>query len=240
VAHLVWLCNPQVRKILLPNAELGHSNQPAVKAYPSPKMTIASWWINTTTSATNTSIYEPAAYLHSLFPNLNAKGVQGYYFVYPKGMQGIFLTAGNDAGAVNAKRTWAPILGALSTFSGMAEPIQEYADVSSYKAFYDRAFGPLESMKDMPGMSGTQMNIEDGSTGLLKRGFLREANNQFYKMYRRHGPDGDDEPMAAAGPAVDKGPVSIVHLKLNGLALNVLRHLVESSPWTLDCSTTLR
>jgi hypothetical protein len=171
-------------------------------------MTIASWWINTTDSSVpNNTIYEPAAYLHSLFPNLNARGIQGYYYVYPNALQGIFVTEGKDAGASVAKRTWAPLLAALSTYPGMDMPIAEYADVPDYKGFFDRAFGPIESMKDMPGMSGMAENdmsvAEESSTGLLRRGFLKEANDRWYKVYRRHGP-AEEEP--AAG--VDRGPVS--------------------------------
>jgi hypothetical protein len=166
-------------------------------------MTIASWWINTTDSSVNTTIYEPAAYLHSLFPNLNARGIQGYYYVYQDALQGIFVTEGKDAGATVARRTWAPLLAALSTFPGMGPPIAEYADVANYKAFYDRAFGPMESMKDMPGMNG-MWAADNSTTGLLRRGFLKRANDRWYKVHRRHGPE-----EAAPVVGVDKGPVSI-------------------------------
>jgi hypothetical protein len=86
----------------------------------------------------------------------------------------------------------------------MGEPIQEYADVPNYKAFFDRAFGPLESMKNMPGMSSMKATDEP-TTGLLRRGFLKEANDKWYSVFRRHGPE--EEPMTAG---VDKGPVSLL------------------------------
>lgn len=167
-------------------------------AYPSPKMTIANWWINTTnTSPGSNAVFEPAAYLHSLFPNLNARGVQGYYYILPNAISGIFVTHGGDAGASKAKSTWSPILGAMSTFKNMNEPITEYSDYSNFKTFYDAAFGTLEGMKEMPVMGG--------HSKMSRRGLLREAEGRAFNFFKRHGPAGDDK-----GPAkMDTGAVRI-------------------------------
>lgn len=166
-------------------------------AYLSPKMTIANWWINTTnTSPGSDAIYEPAAYLHSLFPNLNARGVQGYYYIFPNAISGIFVTHGEDAGASKAKSIWSPVLGAMYTMKDMGDPITEYSDYSNFKGFYDAAFGTLEGMKAMPAMSGHSKMSRRG-------GLIGEAEGRALDLFNRHGPAGDDESVAK----IDTGAV---------------------------------
>jgi FAD/FMN-containing dehydrogenase len=43
-----------------------------VHAFPTPKITVINWWINST-SETNPGLFDAAAYLHSQFPSINAK-----------------------------------------------------------------------------------------------------------------------------------------------------------------------
>ena len=113
-----------------------------VKAFPTPKITVINWWINSTT-ADNTTFYEAAAYLLSQFPSINAKGVQGYFYIYPAAMKGIFLTADEQSGQAAAEAIWTPILEKLGNYAGMAPAQTMFYEYSTYKEFFDARFGPL-------------------------------------------------------------------------------------------------
>ncbi|KAI5856026.1 hypothetical protein BZA05DRAFT_434459 [Tricharina praecox] len=113
-----------------------------VKAYPSPTVTVTNWWINATDAANpGQGFWDAAAYLHSQFPALNAKGVQGYYYVYPAAMKGIFLTADTDAGEAISKALWDPVLTKLGSYSGMFNATIKFNDYANYKAYFDARFG---------------------------------------------------------------------------------------------------
>jgi hypothetical protein len=114
--------------------------QVTVKAYPSPRVTVSSFWLNTTNS-TSGAIYPAAAYLHSQFPALNAQGVQGYYFIYKNAMQGVFMLPSKSA--TTARRLWQPTLKRLQAFAGMMPVIQDHQTFSNFKEFFDVTFGMI-------------------------------------------------------------------------------------------------
>ncbi|KAI5855468.1 hypothetical protein BZA05DRAFT_370419 [Tricharina praecox] len=113
-----------------------------IKAYPTPRMTVTNWWINATSSSTTTNsttnstseYWDAVAYLHSQFPALNKRGVQGYFYIYPAAVQGVFMTAGSDAGISAAKERWEPVLKRMGRFPGMKPATAKYYDYASYKA----------------------------------------------------------------------------------------------------------
>ena len=120
-----------------------------VKAYPTPKITTVTWWINTTDSQNpGDAIYEPAAYLHNQFPTINDKGVQGYYYVYPNAMKGIFMTADEQSGQEASRAIWDPILEKLGSYEGMAPADSEYIDFADYNEFYTALLTPTECGDD--------------------------------------------------------------------------------------------
>jgi hypothetical protein len=148
----------------------GIVTQATVKAYPSPRIAVASWWINSTESGfhryirrANTTyrpgpgnatgirkknpeaIFEPAAFLLSKLPHLNEEGVQGYFTLHPTAIQGIFLVAGDDVSPSNLKSLLNPTLDALESYPHMGQVIVEHTVYPTYKAFFDSAFGPLNS-----------------------------------------------------------------------------------------------
>ncbi|RPB05656.1 FAD-binding domain-containing protein [Choiromyces venosus 120613-1] len=107
-----------------------------LKAFPTPKITVANWWINATNTADlGQGFWDAAPYPHSQFPDLNLKSVQGYYYVYPNAMKGIFLAAGEQAGSAAAKALWDPVLTKLASYSGMA--------AAESKKYFDARFGPM-------------------------------------------------------------------------------------------------
>ncbi|PGG95888.1 hypothetical protein AJ79_09825 [Helicocarpus griseus UAMH5409] len=113
-----------------------------VKAFPTPSVTVSNWWINATNADNpGQGYWDAAAYLHSQFPVINEQGVQGYYYVYPNAMKGIFLTADEQAGQEAAQAIWTPILEKLAEFDGMEPAETKYTDFSSYKEFYTAILG---------------------------------------------------------------------------------------------------
>lgn len=53
-----------------------------VRAYPTPKITVTNWWINSTDTGiiAGDGFWNAMQYLHQQFPQLSAKGAQGYYY----------------------------------------------------------------------------------------------------------------------------------------------------------------
>ena len=181
--------------------------QATLKAHPTPLITGTLWWVNTTNSGDTKSVFAPTAYLMGQLPDLNKKGVQGYFYIYPNAIQGIFFLAGEDSGEDKAKQTWAPLLEKLSRYPGMASPIQEHVELPNYKIFFDAAFGPLETHGSMGQPAPAPAVVPASAKPLFTRGFMRRAQEHQYEsdLVKRHGPGGDDDddaPMAA-----NKGPV---------------------------------
>jgi hypothetical protein len=108
-----------------------------VKAYPTPRITVFNWWINATNAANpGQGYWDAAAYLHRQFPAINRQGVQGYYYIYPSAMKGIFITAAEQAGHEAAHAIWNPILEAMARYPGMQPAVNEYTDYPNYNEFF--------------------------------------------------------------------------------------------------------
>jgi hypothetical protein len=116
-----------------------------MKAYPSPKITMARWWLSVPKNNTR-AIYEPAAYIMSQMSRLNEEGIQGYFYIYPTSMWAYFLTADEDAGIETAKRLWEPVLYKAAKYPGIQKPITQYANFDNFKQFFDWRFKPLASV----------------------------------------------------------------------------------------------
>jgi hypothetical protein len=114
-----------------------------MKAFPTPKITMTKWWIKTSSANDTEGIFKPATYLHNQFPSLNARGVQGYYFVYPTSIWAEMWTADQESGIDRAKELWNPVFAGMEKFPGMNKTIYQYTDYSDYKEWFDRIFGPL-------------------------------------------------------------------------------------------------
>ncbi|QDS72645.1 hypothetical protein FKW77_002478 [Venturia effusa] len=161
----------------------GVVTEATVKAFPSPKLTITSWYLNTTDFNDQKSIYAPAAYFHSLIPDLVEKnGQSGYYYLFPNAIKGVFLVADKDAGTDKAKAVWEPVFQKMTAFPGINNKtlVVSYNDIPNYKAFFDAAFGSIEEMADMPGMNG----MKKREAAPLFRRFFDEAG-----LTKRHGPE---------------------------------------------------
>lgn len=161
----------------------GVVTEATVKAFPSPKLTIASWFLNTTDFNDQKSIYAPAAYFNSLIPDLVEKnGQSGYYYIFPNAIKSVFLMADKDAGVDKAKAVWQPVFEKMTAFPGINKKtlVVTYNDIPNYKAFFDAAFGSIEDMASMPGMSSMKKREE---TPLFRR-FFDEAG-----LTKRHGPE---------------------------------------------------
>jgi hypothetical protein len=111
------------------------------RAFPSPKIHVAKWWISASNPNDTDAIYEPAAYIHGQFASLNQKGVQGYYYVYPTSMWGKFQLTDDEGSLDRMKKLWSPILAGITEFPGMKKELHQYQTFPSYKAWFDNSFG---------------------------------------------------------------------------------------------------
>jgi len=117
-----------------------------IRAFPSPKIAVAKFWLETLNRNDTESIYEPAAYFHSQFPSLNARGAQGYYYVYPWALVTRFIMP--DTSAAEARRLFAPILASFSAFPGLKKEIHQYQEFKSFKEWFEKLFGELPPPDD--------------------------------------------------------------------------------------------
>lgn len=124
--------------------------QATMKAYPTPKVSVASWWVNTTNKASSDAIYKAAALLHADFPSMSAKGVQGYYFIHKDAMRGLFFM--NNRRIAAARNIWLPALNKLRKVKGIASPVVDIAGYDTYKQFFDGTFG-IPQIGDSPLLS---------------------------------------------------------------------------------------
>jgi hypothetical protein len=115
-----------------------------MKAQPSPKITMTKFWFETSNPNDTESIFAPTTYMHNQFPSLNARGVQGYYFIYPSKIFGDFLTADEASGIEQAKKIWTPILASMEKYPGIKKVITQYTNYADYKSWFDHVFGPQE------------------------------------------------------------------------------------------------
>jgi len=157
----------------------GIVTQSTVKAYPSPRMSVIQWWVNSTAPA---GIYAPAAYIHSQFPELQAKGVQGYYNIYPTGaMKGVFHMGGAASQQAALKAAWTPVIERLETMQGVTpgSVSSKYVDYADFKTYYDVTWGAAEGMEGMADEDMKRFAIRDFKT------------DRWTQLQKRHGPEGD-------------------------------------------------
>jgi hypothetical protein len=76
-------------------------------------------------------------------PALNAKGVQGYFYIYPTSMWAMMMTYDSDAGIPKSKQLWEPILSVAEKFPGMQKTIYQYTNFNDFKQFFDWRYQPL-------------------------------------------------------------------------------------------------
>jgi hypothetical protein len=169
----------------------GVVTEATVKAFPSPKLTLASWYLNTTDYDDKKSIYAAAAYFHSILPDLVEKsGQSGYYYLFPNAIKSVFLTADKDAGIEKAKAVWEPVFEKMTAFPGINKKtlVVSYNDIPNYKAFFDAAFGSIEEMASMPGMNGMSKRSAAAEKPLFRQ-FFEEAG-----ITKRHEPEEKGSP----------------------------------------------
>ncbi|KAE9984621.1 hypothetical protein EG328_008455 [Venturia inaequalis] len=195
----------------------GVVTEATVKAFPSPKITVASWYLNTTDFKDQKSIHASAAYFHSILPDLVEKqGQSGYYYLYPNAIKSVFLAADKDAGVDKAKAVWEPVLEKMTTFPGINKKtlVVTYNDMPNYKAFFDAAFGSIEETANMSGISG--MKQKRAERPLFRR-FFDEAG-----LAKRHETEGKGMANAEVTPQgitpMDSRLLSREHLVNPGLA----------------------
>jgi hypothetical protein len=113
-----------------------------IKVYPDEPMTVMTWWVSTESwrpSALNEAVY----YLLQQLPGLHDKGIGGYFLPVIGTIRAMALHPRTNVTEANA--IWKPILEKLQSFKGMKKFQSKPLYFENYKAFYDAAFGTLES-----------------------------------------------------------------------------------------------
>lgn len=141
-----------------------------VKAHPSPQVTVANWWINATDSENpGEGIWDAMAYLHSQFPAINKQGVQGYYYLYPNAMKGMFAMT-DDQGTQNvSKGIWEPILEKLSGYDGMEPAVSNYTDFPTFVEYFNAKIEGEDGCGDEGGDEGGHEHGHEHKRSLAKR-----------------------------------------------------------------------
>ncbi|KAF2417423.1 FAD-binding domain-containing protein [Tothia fuscella] len=113
-----------------------------MKAHPTPLISMIRFWIRTTDPNDMVSIFGPSAYIMGKLVELNRRGVQGYFYIYPNTVWGYFLTADGDAGIETLKRMFDPLFGDIGDEfeATINKPIVTYANFDNYKQFFDWRF----------------------------------------------------------------------------------------------------
>jgi hypothetical protein len=154
----------------------GIVTEATVKAFPSPKLVISLFYVNTTDIKDLKSIYAPLAYLHTTLPRIVDSGVSGFYFAFPNAIKIFLLTITNStllpASIIN------PIANKMASFPGIRQFTSSQVlhwPFSSYQAFFDASFGHGDAKT-------TQMGSD-----AMSRGQLQELRKHM-TLARRHGP----------------------------------------------------
>ncbi|KAF1815079.1 hypothetical protein P152DRAFT_480166 [Eremomyces bilateralis CBS 781.70] len=114
-----------------------------IKAFPSPKVSLIAFFLNTTDYNDHKSIYPTLAYMHQEFKQLNEKGNSGYYFMFNNAVKGTFINGDDGVTPASLNETWQPVLQRMANMPGMNPKtlVVSTKEFSNFKQFYDGAFG---------------------------------------------------------------------------------------------------
>ncbi|KAE9992891.1 hypothetical protein EG327_007368 [Venturia inaequalis] len=183
-----------------------------IKAYPSPKVSTSSFFINATDHNDKKSMYKAAAYIHSQFPEWSDKGLSSYYYLYPDGMYLFSMNSGDKEGVKEWHDTnWKPVMEKMGDMPGMNKSTIVYTSRSfpNFKTFYDAVFGMIDG--PMPGMD-------------MKKPGRRAVRNakEFARVrsfFKRHGPGEAHTATQSKGIApMDSWLLGAEHLKSDKFA----------------------
>lgn len=174
----------------------GIVTEATVKAFPSPKMVISLFYVNTTDINDRKSIFAPLAHLHTTLPSIVDSGVSGFYFAFPNAIKVFLLTITNSTRLPTSVIN--PIAKKMASFPGIRRETSSqilHWRFASYQAFFDASFG-----------HGDQKEAQKKS-GIMARE-LQELRKHA-TLLRRHGP-GSGEMEAAETQALGILPIDSI------------------------------
>jgi hypothetical protein len=124
---------------------------------------LTNFWFNATGNSSQ-GLWDAYSYLHTQFEDLSAKGVSGYYYIYPTSMRAAFLTAGPASGEAKARAIWEPVLTKMASYPDVSKARVEYVLYNNYKAYFDARFGAL----DKPHKTGRKVRRHGPGSGMDK------------------------------------------------------------------------
>jgi hypothetical protein len=146
-------------------------------------------FINSTHTG-NEGQHKALSYFRSELPNLFDKGISGYFKPMLFTFRRLALHPGKISGKANANVVWKPILERMQSFDGMVKYQTKVWEFSSYKAFYDKAFG----------MEMEKVEKKDGHGMMLK-------------LSKRHGPSDSPMPSGRSLAPMDSYLLAAEHLR---------------------------
>ncbi|KAK1509331.1 isoamyl alcohol oxidase [Colletotrichum costaricense] len=129
------------------------------KVYPTIPILGFHWYINSTlvindtdAESGKTPTSEALAYLFSVLPELQEKGISAYLFVLNDNIRCHAIHPGPLANAQDANEVWGPILEKMQTYEGMTPFQSKHFHFDSYKEFFQETYGQLEAFNstDLP------------------------------------------------------------------------------------------
>jgi hypothetical protein len=126
-----------------------------IKAYVSPKVSVAVVWLNTTNPNDTKSIWPALTWLHTQFPAMAESGMTVYYYVSPNAMTLVGINGGENGTRTWMRENWKPVVQKLATFSGMNHDALIYVSLKypNYKAFFDDILDKDRKLQSTKGLS---------------------------------------------------------------------------------------
>jgi hypothetical protein len=194
----------------------GIVTEATVKAFPTPKLIVSLFYVNTTDINDRKSIYAPLAYLHTMLPSIIDSGVSGFYFAFPNAIKVFLLTVTNNTSVPESIIN--PIAEEMATFPGIRRETSSqilHWPYASYQAFFESSFG-----------HGYQMEAQM-KPGIMAREQLQELRKHA-TLLRRHGP-GSGELEAAETQALGILPIDSILMDKDILMHPKLAAALEAS-----------
>jgi hypothetical protein len=153
------------------------------KVYPTPKLLSYNFWLNTTDYDDHKSIFAPAAYMCSQLPRINqVGGMQGYFYIHPNAISGMFLAPNEYANATAITALWDPVLEKMSSMPGISKNTMVKVPPVNFNA---AGTGSIQGSG-----GGIAANPGGGMAGMSGM----KGDHSGMRIMRRHGP-GEKEPV---------------------------------------------
>ncbi|KAF1986982.1 hypothetical protein K402DRAFT_403914 [Aulographum hederae CBS 113979] len=118
------------------------------KAHPDMKVSHIDYWVNSTEPDSD-ALWNAYAFLNKQFPEVNKKGMTGYYYQYESGINVKMMTNSENANEAAMNEIMKPIFDGLKTMPGLKPVAPIMRHFETFKSYFDDRFGSIEAMECM-------------------------------------------------------------------------------------------